>query len=123
MMTNEEIVSAFFSGADSGVAANMSIGTTADGGTFLMAYGHAVYAYRPPDGRFSPVLFTGWKGASHSTNQHLSLMVDKTKEHAPGRPGTSDVAGDPDKNVLYGISGDDKDYSTSQRSFRTGRGD
>lgn len=122
MMTNEELVSAFFSGSDSGVASNMSVGTTADGGVFIQGYGHAVYAYRPPDRRFPPVVFTGWKGASHSTNQHISLMVDETDEHAPGRPGTTDVSGDPDKDVLYAISSNDNDYSTSQRSFDVNRG-
>lgn len=120
MMRNADVVERFFDGRTHGVAANMSIGKTDAGGTFLMGYGHAVYAYRPPDGRFDPVLFTGWRGASASTTQHIALCHDRTDIHIDGRPGTSDVSGDPDLDVLRGISSNDKDYSKNQRSFRNG---
>ena len=120
MITNELLVNRFFDGEYSGTASNMSIGETAAGGHFIMGYGHAIYAYSPPDERFDPVVFTGWKGASHSTNQHISLMSDKTGNCFGGRPSVSDVEGDPDIEVLRTISGNDNDYSTSQRSFRSG---
>lgn len=122
MISNQELVSRFFNGEFKGTAANMSIGQTAAGGHFIMGYGHAVYAYRPPDDRFDPVVFTGWKGASSSTNQHISLMADETDLHADGRPGTTDVRGDPDKDLVMGIAGNDNDYSTNHRSFSVNRG-
>jgi len=122
MITNELLVNRFFDGEYSGTATNMSIGETAAGGHFIMGYGHAIYAYRPPDERFGPVVFTGWKGASHSTNQHIGLMSDKTDNCFGGRPGVSDVEGDPDIEVLSSVAGNDKNYSQPQRSFRTNRG-
>lgn len=121
-MNQQDLVDAFFNGAESGTASNMSIGTTYAGGVYILGYGHAVYAYRPPDGRFDPVVFTGWKGASHSTDQHIGLMDDKAGMNLDGRPGVSDVEHDPDIEVLASISGNDKDYSSSQRSYRGDRG-
>ena len=122
MMSNMELVQSFFSGAESGKAANMSIGETDAGGHFIMGYGHAIYAYRPPDGRFKPAVFVGWVGASTSTTQHIGLMKDEDAHALQGRPGTSDVQGDPDLDVLESISSNDKDYSTNQRSFGANRG-
>jgi hypothetical protein len=117
-MRNQELVDRFFDGAVSGAASRMSIGTTYDGGVYILGYGHAVYAYRPPDGRFGPVVFDGWKGASKTTTQHISLIERHADHSANGRPGVTDVEQDPDLEVLLSISGDDKNYSTSQRSFR-----
>lgn len=42
------------------------------GGIKLVGYGHALYAYRYPDGHI--IYFKGWRGRSHSTDCHLSKM-------------------------------------------------
>ena len=117
-MRNQELVDRFFDGAVSGASSRMSIGTTYYDGVYILGYGHAVYAYRPPDDRFGSVVFDGWKGASHTTDQHISLIEPHADHSANGRPDTTDVEQDPDLEVLLAISGGDKDYSSSQRSFR-----
>ena len=122
-VSNSQLVNRFFGGVESGTASNMEIATLESGATALVGYGHAVYAYRPPEDRFKPVVFVGWKGASKSTNQHIELCLGGNVVEVDGRPGMTDVAGDPDLDVLKGISSNDRDYSTSQRSFgRRGTG-
>lgn len=123
MISQSELVERFYNGETSGNASNMSIGTTYEDGVFVIGYGHAIYAYRPPDDRFGPVVFTGWKGASKSTNQHISLLEGKAEHTSDGRPGESDVAGDPDLDKLKAISGNDKDYSKPHNQRERGRGD
>lgn len=120
MIPNAELVSRFFDGEYEGVSNSMSIGETEAGGHFIMGYGHAVYAYRPPDDRFGPVVFSGWKGASHATTGHIGLMEDRADVTFDGRPSESDVAHDPDLDVLASISSNDKSYGSNQRSFRSG---
>lgn len=122
MVSNQRLVNRFFDGAESGAASRISIGTTYSGGVYILGYGHAVYAYRPPDNRYDPVVFTGWKGASKSTTRHIGMIESVATHTADGRPGVTDVENDPDFEVLFGISGNDKDYSKNQRSHRGSRG-
>jgi len=110
MYSQKELVRRYFDGAETGVASNMEIAVTVGDGVVIQGYGHAVYAYRPPDGRFGPVCFTGWYGASKSTDQHLGMIEPECEDGLDGRPGMGDVRGDPDFEVLAGISSNDKEY-------------
>jgi len=122
MMSQSELVDRFFNEGTSGVASNMEIATAVGGGVVLKGYGHAVYAYRPGDMRFKTVCFTGWKGASSSTNQHIALIEPEAEHCFDGRPSMTDVRHDPDLGVLEGISSNDKDYSGYHDRAVEGRG-
>lgn len=111
MYSQTELVRRYFGGVETGTASNLEIAVTGAGARVLKGYGHAVYAYIPADERFGPVCFTGWKGASKSTDKHIALIEDKCEIHIDGRPGMTDVARDPDLDTLRGISSNDKDYS------------
>lgn len=109
-VSNRELVDRFFDG-DSGIkAANMEITEPAGGGTAVVGHCHAVYAYRPPDDRFPPVVFTGWRDASKSTGKHISLLVSDDVVEVKGRAKKHHVRGDPDLEYLSGISDDDTYY-------------
>ena len=109
-MRQSELVNRFYNGAESGVASNMEIAQLNSGATVLKGYGHAVYAYRPPEGRFGVVCFAGWKGASDSTTRHIKMIAQEATHMFDGRPSVSDVTRDPELDVLKGISSNDKDY-------------
>jgi len=120
MISQAKLVERFYAGETNGVASNMSICTTDEDGVGIMGYGHAVYAYRPPDMRFNPVVFVGWYGASSSTNKHINLINRDEAIEATGRPGSTDIQGDPSLEYLTSITGDDKDYSTPHNDRREG---
>jgi len=123
MISQSELARRFFDGETSGNASNMTIGATYGDGVFVMGYGHAIYAYRPPDDRYEPVVFTGWYGASRSTTQHISLLEDEGGHHIDARPGETDITGDPDLDRLEAIPSNDKDYSKPHSYRGPGRGD
>lgn len=108
--SNRELVNRFLDGADSGTAFNMEITEPTGGGTAIVGYEHAVYAYRPPDDRYKPVVFTGWSDASSSTNQHISLLTGGDVIEVGGRAKKNHVSGDPDIEYLSGISDGDRSY-------------
>ena len=122
MMKRSELVDRFFDGAESGVASNMEIATNDAGARMIVGYNHAVYAYSPPDERWGPVAFTGWYGASRSTDQHMSMIEPKAERCVDGRPSQSDLTRDPELGVVMGLSSNDKDYSKphSRRDRREG---
>lgn len=110
MPSQKELVDRFYDGHEHGVASNMEMATTTGGGVAVVGYRHAVYAYRPPDDRFGPVVFVGWKGASSSTNQHIELLRNDDVVELDGRPNKGDIVGDPDLRELSAIESNDKDY-------------
>lgn len=110
-MRQKDLVTDYFRGAECGVASNLEIALTGTGARVLKGYGHAVYAYTPADERFGTVCFTGWKGASKSTNNHINMIEDKADVCLDGRPSMSDVSHDPSLAMLSQISSNDKDYS------------
>jgi hypothetical protein len=59
-----------FRNGKTGSASNVKVEEDRDGGLKMVGYGHALYAYRYPDGY--TIFFEGWNGRSQSTNQHLS---------------------------------------------------
>lgn len=109
-MKQQDLIDTFFSGGQHGTASNMAIATVHSGDRALVGYCHAVYAFYPHDGRFEPVIFTGWKGASKSTTQHMGMMPTDDYECLGGRPGLGDIVGEPTLKRLRAIEGDDKDY-------------
>lgn len=115
MISQEELVDRFYDGKFYGVASNMEISRPTGGGVCVVGYRHAVYAYRPPDDRFKPVVFIGWKGASKSTDLHIELLRKGDRIELDGRPNKGDIIGDPDLKELSTISSDDKDYSKPHR--------
>lgn len=70
-MKQRELARDFFAGEASGSASNVEIQQLA-GGTALVGYGHAVYAYRYYTGHV--VYFHGWQGYSIATNSQLGKM-------------------------------------------------
>lgn len=70
-MRQSELAEAFFNGAANGEASNVQLQQLA-GGTALVGYGHAVYAFRYPSGHV--VYFHGWQGYSTATNSQLGKM-------------------------------------------------
>lgn len=120
-ISNSELVGRFFRGEYNGIAANMEIATTESDGHIILGYRHAVYAYAPPDGRFDPVVFVGWKGASKSTTRHIRMMESKATYTFDGRARKTDVNDDPDLSYLHQIGSDDKDYSTAHTNVEKGR--
>ena len=121
MIAQSDLVDRFYDGDETGVASNMELATTVGGGTAVIGYGHAVYAYRPPDGEFEPVVFTGWASASKSSNQHIQLLKRDECIEAQGRAKKSDVSGNPDLDYLMALGSSGKDYST-HHSRRDRRG-
>ena len=109
-VSNSGLVSFFMAGDTGYTSANMEITEPAGGGTAVVGYGHAVYAYRPPDYRYPPVVFTGWADASKSSGQHISLFSGDDVIELSGRAKKHHVRGDPDLEYLSGISDDDTYY-------------
>jgi hypothetical protein len=110
MISQSELADRFYDNCESGVASNMEIATFSGGGVAVVGYAHAVYAYRPPDDRFDPVVFVGWLGASKSTNQHIHLLKRDEAIEIDGRPNKGDIVGDPDLKELSAIDSNDRDY-------------
>jgi len=109
-VSNYELVKRFFDGDSRAKSANMEITEPAGGGTAVVGYEHAVYAYRPPGERFSTLVFTGWRDASSSTASHISLLTGSDVVEVDGRAKKHHVRGDPDLEYLSGISDDDTFY-------------
>lgn len=109
-LSNRELVNRFLDGGGSGTACNMEITEPAGGGTAVVGYEHAVYAYRPPDDRYPPVVFTGWADASQSSAQHIALFTGGDVIAMCGRAKKHHVRDDPDVEYLSGISDDDTFY-------------
>jgi len=93
----------FKNGATSGSASNLEIKEHEWGGTMLVAYGHAVYAYRFPKGYI--LTFKGW------------YATDNTRRHSGGnnksqfsRLGLTSMADE----VIEGM---DKDAAPKTRDF------
>jgi len=110
-MRQKDLVTDYFRGAETGVASNMEIAVNNAGARMIVGYNHAVYAYCPPDERWGPVVFTGWYGASSSTDQHISMIEPHAERGIDARPAKSDLKRDPELGVVMGISSNDKDYS------------
>ncbi len=109
-MAQAELVGRFYDGSDGGVASSMEIAEMPGGGVAVIGYEHAVYAYRPPDGRFKPVVFEDWASASRSSAQHIAKLKRGDYIVAPGAAKKTDVYGDPDLEELMALSGNHKDY-------------
>lgn len=109
-MSQSDLVLEFFGGADSGTASNMHIAQTDVGDRLLVGYGHAVYTMIAHDDRFSPVCFTGWRGASKSTNSHIAMIEPKAEVNIEARPGLSDVQGGKSLKYLGQLESNDKFY-------------
>jgi hypothetical protein len=122
-ITNQDLVDRFHDGEESGVANNMEIAQMPGGGTAVIGYGHAVYAYRPPDDRFGPLVFTGWRDASKTSREHINMLGSREHIAVSGRAKKTDVYGDPDYEVLKEVKDEDKDYSTAHRRYERGGGD
>lgn len=120
-VSNQELVDRFHNGEESGVAANMEIAQMPGGGVAVIGYGHAVYAYRPPDERFVPVVFTGWRDASKSSRRHVNLLGAQEHLAANGRAKKTDVHGDPDLEYLMQIKDEDKNYSKPHNRYERNR--
>ena len=116
MIYQSELVDRWSDGETTGTASNMTIIEEDCGDTVIMGFGHAVYAIRAGDGRFDPVVFTGWKGASKSTDQHIELIRPKAEIELSGRPSHTQVMGEKSLEFLANIAGNDKDYSQPHRS-------
>ena len=71
MTSQRELARQFYAGAQDGSGSNVAIQQLA-GGTAIVGYGHAVYAYRYPSGNI--VYFHGWQGRSTATNSQLGKM-------------------------------------------------
>jgi len=120
MLSNNELVEAFYSGYSSGVANNMSLDEMPGSGIVVIGYGHAIYAYRPPDDRYSPVVFTGWSTASSSSSQHINMLTRDECIELDGAAEETDISGDPDISELSKISGNDEDYGGKENMDRGG---
>jgi hypothetical protein len=59
-----------FRNGKTGTASNVEVKEDNQGELKMVGYGHALYAYRYPDGY--TIFFGGWHGRSQSTNQQLS---------------------------------------------------
>jgi len=123
VLSNSEVVERFVRGGEEaiGSANNMAIAENAYDWKLLVGYGHAVYAAIPPHEEHSPVVHVGWRGASGSTNQHISLIdnaAPSSWDRQEGRPNFGDYATDPSMVEIAKFESNDKDYSTSQRRSR-----
>jgi len=63
----------FRDGDKTGTASNVKIHETDDGGTVLVGYGHAVYAYRSPSGHITA--YMGWTNRSNTRRQSGSIST------------------------------------------------
>jgi len=68
MVANNKLIEKFFSGYKSGRSTNMKIE-----GNRLVAYNWAIYAKRLSKNSY--ILYTGWKGFSHTTSKHINAMM------------------------------------------------
>lgn len=66
-----------FRNGETGTASNLKVKEDGDGGLKLVGYGHALYAYRYPDGH--TIYFSGWYDRSQTTKCHLTKTGVKTK--------------------------------------------
>lgn len=87
------------------------------GAMILMGYNHMVLAYRPPDDRFGPVAFKGWRGASAFAHKLVSDICGRYDDVADGAPSWVDVAGDPDRDRIGGITATNDDYNQLHRRY------
>jgi hypothetical protein len=65
-----------FRDGKTGTASNMKVKEDNEGGLKMVGYGHALYAYRYPDGHI--IYFSDWYGRSQSTNCQLTKTGVKT---------------------------------------------
>lgn len=110
-LRNIDVVDRFYDDGEPCSSANMELSERVGGGKAVIGYGHAAYAYRPPDDRYSPVVFVGWSDASRSTQSHIKMLVRDECTEAQGRAKKTDVDGDPSLEVLMQIDDDDTNYS------------
>jgi len=93
MISQSELGRRFESGATSGTASNVEIQEAPNGGTVLVGYGHAVYAYRSPGGHIT--VYRGWTNRNN-TRRHSGSMSTKCQYTALGLGSAADdvVEGD-----------------------------
>jgi len=120
-VSNHGLVEAFYHGHSNGLANNMEIAEYPEGATAVIGYCHAVYAYRPPEGEYKPVVFTGWSDASPTTGKHISLLTNYDCIEAPGRAKKTDVYDVPTLEYLMEIKDDDTSYSKPHMHMRNQR--
>jgi len=85
--SQSELGARFRNGATTGTASNVEIRELENGGTVLVGYGHAVYAYRSPSGHITSYL--GWANSdntrphsgSASTVQQFGQLKIRSRKH------------------------------------------
>lgn len=82
-MSQDKLVRRFAAGDDHGTASNMQI-RPADGGTELVGYGWARYAFRTDDGTVT--IYEGWNGYSISTTQQMTKVRRVADEADDSQP-------------------------------------
>lgn len=77
MVSQTQLAEQFRTGETSGAASNVAIQEASDGGTLLVGYGHAVYAYRSPEGRITA--FEGWTYSGNPIRPNAGSTSTKTQ--------------------------------------------
>jgi len=101
--SQSELGRRFKNGATSGSASNLEIKEHEWGGVMLVAYGHAVYAYRSPEGYI--LVFRGWYNKENE--RHHAGGNNKCQFRRLGLSSMADEV----------IEGTDKEAAPKRRSF------